>query len=171
MILDWKKIAEEIYDEIEAEIQGLETPPKLGVVLVWDNPVSLKYIEQKEKTAKKIGIDFELIKLEEFIIEEELLEKLEEINNDKSISGYIVQLPLPNHITDKKILSAVSPTKDVDWFHPENQWALLIGDKNAFVPCTPAGIMELLSTQNINLQWKETVIQKICKNIQKMQIL
>ena len=158
MILDGKKNAAEIYDEIEAEVQGLETPPKLGVVLVWNNPASLKYIEQKEKTAKKIWIDFEVFKLEEFIIEEQLLEKLEELNNDKSISGYLVQLPLPNHIDDQKVIAAIAPNKDVDGFHPENQWALLIWNKDAFVPCTPAWIMQLFYKQDIDLRWKEVCV-------------
>ena len=158
MILDGKKIAAEIYDEIEAEIQWLDTPPKLGIVLVGDNPVSLKYIEQKQKAAKKVWIDFELLKLEEFIIEEELIEKLEELNDDPSISGYIVQLPLPSHITDEKILATISPLKDIDGFHPANQWAMLIGNKNAFTPCTPAGIMELLHKQNIDIKWKKVCV-------------
>ncbi len=158
MILDGKKIAWTLYDEIEAEIQWLDTNPKLGVILVWNNPASLKYIEQKKSAAKKVWIDFELFQFEEFVIEEKLLEKINELNTNPDISWYIIQLPLPNHISKETILRAVSPKKDIDGFHPENQGALLIGDTKAFIPCTPAGIMELFTKEKIELTGKNICV-------------
>jgi methylenetetrahydrofolate dehydrogenase (NADP+)/methenyltetrahydrofolate cyclohydrolase len=125
---------------------------------VWDDPVSLKYIEQKRKRAEKLGIDFELCQFEEFIREEQLIQKMEEWNEDNKISWYIVQLPLPEHISKQKILRTIAPNKDVDGFHPINQWKLLLWDDDGFYACTPAGIMELLSSYNILLEWKNVVI-------------
>lgn len=158
MILDWKAIAAEIYDEIEAEIQGLQTPPKLGVILVGNNPASLKYIEQKERTAKKIWIDFELFQLEEFILEEQLVEKIKELNNDPSISGFLIQLPLPVHLSKQSILRSISPKKDVDGFHPVNHGKLLLWDTDWFTACTPTGILELFKHQDLDLSWKNIVV-------------
>ena len=124
------------------------------VILVWEKSASLSYIRQKQKWADYVGIDFELIKFEENVKETELLRKIKELNNDQSVNWFIVQLPLPEHINEKKIINNINPKKDIDWFHPKNQWKVLIWDNSWFVPCTPAGIIEILKYQKINLEWK-----------------
>ena len=158
MILSWTKIAKQIYDEIKTEIKNLEKKPKLSVVLVWNNSASLRYVAQKEKWAKYCWIDYELIALDENISQSDLEKVLEKLNNDESVSWYIVQLPLPKHINETKIINLINPKKDVDWFHPENQGKLLIWDNSGLVPCTPGWIMEILKRQNIDFYGKQAVV-------------
>jgi len=154
MIIDWKNIALNIYDTIKAKVSLLEEKPTLWAILVWDNPSSLRYIRQKQKWAEYTGINFRLIKLEESISEDDLLNQIKDFNKNKHISWYIVQLPLPKHINENNIINSISPEKDVDWFHPINQWKILIWDNKWLVPCTPAWIMEILESQLIDLVWK-----------------
>ena len=158
MIISWTKIAKEIYDEIRNQVEKLEKKPKLSVVLVWNNSASLRYVAQKEKWAKYCWIDYELIHLDENISQNDLEEILKKLNNDENVSWYIVQLPLPKHIDENKIINLINPKKDVDWFHPENQGKLLIGDNSWLVPCTPAWIMEILERNNVEFYGKQAVV-------------
>ena len=154
MIIDWKKIAKKIYDNIKAEVSNLEVKPTLWAILVWNNSASLRYIWQKRKWAKYCSINFELKELDENISELELLNLIDKFNEDKNINWYIVQLPLPKHINEQKIIHSISSKKDVDWFHEQNQWKILIWDNSWFVPCTPAWIIEILKDMWENLEWK-----------------
>jgi len=158
MILSWTKVAKNIYSELKQEIEKSNYSPTLGAILVWDNSGSLRYIKQKKKWAEKVWITFKLFQFEKNISEMELLKNIEKLNADKNMNGYIVQLPLPNHINTKNIINSISPKKDVDGFHPENQGKILIWDTSGFVPCTPAGIIELLKSENIEIIWKQIVI-------------
>ncbi len=158
MILDWKQVAWEIYEKLKNEITLLEKKPKLWAVLVWNNPSSVRYINQKQKWAQYVWIDFELFKFDENITEIELLEVINKLNNDENISWFIVQLPLPKHINEKNVINSINPKKDVDWFHPENQWKTVIWDSSWFAPCTPAGMIELLKYYKIDVVWKNIVI-------------
>lgn len=158
MILSWKELALKIYDDIKNEVKNFKKKPKLWIVLVWKNKSSLKYIEQKKKRALYVWFDFELYSFEESISQNDLLLQIDKLNNDNSISWYIVQLPLPEHIDKDKITSKIDPNKDVDWFHPLNQWKIIINDKTWFIPCTPFWILELLKNYNIEITWKNVVI-------------
>lgn len=167
MIIDWKKIAWEIYEKLKEQISKMDRKPSLGVILVWNNPSSEKYVEQKKKWAEFVGMNFALYRFETNISEKELLEEVEKLNNDTNTSGFIVQLPLPDSIDDKKIINAINPTKDVDWFHPINQGKILIWDNSWLAPCTPSGIMEIFSHYDINLSgkivtviWKSNIVWK-----------
>lgn len=154
MIIDWQKIAAWIYEEIKKEVDNLNVKPTLWAILVWNNPSSLRYIEQKRKWATNVWINFKLIKYNENISEREVLMTIKEFNENPAINWLIVQLPLPEHINTTRIINSVHPKKDVDWFHPNNQWKVLLWDNSWFIPCTPAGIMEILKAQNINVEWK-----------------
>jgi len=158
MIIDGKKIAQKIYDELKQKISKLDQKPTLWAILVWENSPSLRYVNQKHKWAEYIGMNFELKTFPENVTEKELLEFIEKWNNDDNISWYIVQLPLPKHINDENVINAIKPEKDVDGFHPENQWKILIWDETAFAPCTPAWVMWIFEDLNINLAWKEVVV-------------
>jgi len=158
MILDGKIVAQAIYEEIKQEISTLTQKPKLWVILVGNNPSSLRYIKQKQKWAEYVGIDFEIFSFEENIAKKDLLECVHKLNNDENISWYIVQLPLPAHINEKNIINSIAPEKDVDGFHPENQWKIVIWDTSGLAPCTPTGMMELLKYYNIDVVWKNVVI-------------
>lgn len=154
MIIDWKDIAAKIYENIKNEVEKLEVKPTLWAILVWNNSASLRYINQKQKWAKYIWINFELKKLDENISEEKLLKIIESFNADKNISWYIVQLPLPKNINEQKIIHSINPNKDVDWFHEQNQGKILVWDNSWFVPCTPAWIIEILKSIQVNVEWK-----------------
>lgn len=158
MILDWKIVAEKIYNDLKNQIQSLERKPKLWAILVWNNSSSIRYINQKQKWADFVWIEFELLKFDEDISQEELLKVVNKLNDDKNVSWFIVQLPLPKHIDEKIILNSISPSKDVDWFHPVNQWKIVIWDKSWLEPCTPAWMIELFNYYNIDLSWKNIVI-------------
>lgn len=167
MIIDWKKIAGEIYDKLKQQVSKMDKKPGLWVILLGNNPSSEKYVEQKKKWAKFIWINFHLYRFETSISETDLLAEVEKLNNNPDISGFIVQLPLPDSIDDKKIINAINPSKDVDWFHPINQWKILIWDTSWLAPCTPSGIMEIFAHYNINLSgkivtviWKSNIVWK-----------
>lgn len=158
MIIDWKQIASKIYDDIKTEVEALEKKPKLSVILVWDNSASIRYVAQKEKWANYTWIDFELIKFKDTISEKDLINKIEELNKDNSVSWFIVQLPLPKNIDSINILNKISPLKDVDGFHPENQWKIIVNDPTGLAPCTPKWVMEIFKHENIDLKWKNIAI-------------
>ena len=158
MIIDWTKIAWIIYKGIKENVAKLNYKPTLWAILVWKNSESIRYINQKKKWAQYLWINFELIELNESIKESELLNYIEKFNKDENINWFIVQLPLPKHINEKKVINAISPKKDVDWFHPENIWKLLIWDNSWFTPCTPAWIMRIFEYLKINLEWKNITV-------------
>jgi len=160
-IIDGKKISSEIKAEIKQEIDKMtekgERIPGLAVIIVGNSPASKVYVKSKVKTCATIGIYSEEIVLDEKTSEEELLNKIENLNKDKNIDGILVQLPLPSHIDEYKVTQVISPTKDVDGFHAENLGKLLIG-KDTFKSCTPYGVVELLKRTNIEISGKDIVI-------------
>jgi len=167
MIIDGKKIAETLYNNLKNDIQKQWIRPTLAAILVWENSASLRYIKQKRKWAEFVGIDFKLIQLKSNVTQIELEKTIDEVNNNNSIDGYIVQLPLPKHINETVIISRIDVRKDVDGFHPENVWKVLIGDSSGFVPCTPAGVMYMFETMKTNLPgklitivWRSNIVWK-----------
>ena len=160
-LLDGKKVSEEIKNEIAAEVALLkqrgEKVPHLAAVLVGSNGASLTYVGSKVKTCEKIGFDSTLVALPEETTEEELLKKIEELNNNTAIDGFIVQLPLPKHIDEQKVLNAVHPDKDVDGFHPENFGRMAL-ELESFIPATPFGILQLLERNKIETKGKNVVV-------------
>lgn len=158
MIINWTEIAKEFNLKMKEEVKGFEKKPCLWVILVWNNPSSLRYIKQKQKLALFVWIDFILKQLDEDISENELMEIIEKFNNDEKITWYMVQTPLPKHINVNKIINKINPRKDVDWFHIENQWKILVWDNTWLVACTPAWIIQIIQNQNIDLEWKIVTI-------------
>lgn len=158
MIIDWKEIAQKLYDKIKDEVTLLDKKPTLWAILVWNNSASLRYIGQKKKWAEYVWIDFDLRSLDENIKEKDLLKLIKEFNESENISWFIVQLPLPPHIDTKKVINAINPKKDVDWFTPENQWKISIWDITGLAPCTPAWVMHILKYLWLNLIWKNVTV-------------
>jgi len=130
MLIDWKKIAIKIYDELKNKVVNSENKITLGAILVWNNEASIRYIKQKKKWADYIWINFVLKRVEKDISTEQLLDIINDFNISEKITWFIVQLPLPEHINEKSIIEAISPLKDVDGFHPVNIWKLLIWDNS-----------------------------------------
>ena len=161
IIIDGKKISNQIKDEIKLEVQNIisngGTPPHLAAVLVGDDGASLTYVGSKVKSCEQVGFKSTLIKLSENVSEKELLNKIKELNNNKEIDGFIVQLPLPKHIDEQKILLSINPNKDVDGFHPTNFGKMAL-NMETFIPATPYGIMELLKRYKIETKGKHTVV-------------
>ena len=161
IILNGKKTSNDIKAEIEESVKEITAngsrPPHLAAVIVGDDGASLTYVGSKVRSCKRVGFDSTLIKLPETISENELLEKVNELNNDKNIDGYIVQLPLPKHIDSQKILMAVDSDKDVDGFHPTNFGKMALS-LPTFISATPYGIMELLKRYNVETSGKHTVV-------------
>jgi len=161
MILDGKKEAALLREEIKKEIleikKKVNKSPSLSVILIGDFAPSQIYVKNKEKNSKEVGINSEVIKYPKEIKESEILKKIEELNNNDSISGILVQLPLPAHINKEKIVNAIKPSKDVDGFHPINVGNLSSGYK-AIVPCTPLGCLLLIKKAENNLTGKHAVI-------------
>ncbi|MEJ9209912.1 bifunctional methylenetetrahydrofolate dehydrogenase/methenyltetrahydrofolate cyclohydrolase FolD [Bacillus smithii] len=159
-LIDGKAAAKEIREEIKKEVNELKAQgvvPGLAVILVGDDPASHTYVRNKEKGCKEVGIHSEIYKYPAAISEAELLDKIRELNEDKRIHGILVQLPLPGHISESKVIDTISPEKDVDGFHPVNVGKMVIG-KEGFLPCTPYGIMKLLEREQIDLQGKRAVV-------------
>ena len=161
MIIDGKKIAEELRVELKKKIiefkATYKSVPGLTVILIGEDPASKIYVKNKQKYAKDIGINSEVIKYPDSIDEKTVLEKISELNKDKKISGILVQLPLPKHINKKKIIDAILPEKDVDGFHPVNVGNLSSGYESK-VPCTPLGCILLLREVEKDLKGKHAVI-------------
>ena len=130
----------------------------LAVIMVGDNPASEIYVKNKIKACETAGIYSRTIKFDENVTEKDLIEEIEKLNKDDKIDGILVQLPLPAHIDELKIINAISPEKDVDGFHSVNLGKMIIGDKTGFLPCTPYGIMQLLDEYGIDPAGKDTVI-------------
>ena len=161
MIIDGKKQAEIIRNEIKKEISDLKKKsgktPSLTVILIGDFAPSLIYVKNKEKSAREVGINSEIIRYPKNVSEKDILEKIEELNKKDEISGILVQLPLPNHISKEKIINAINPSKDVDGFNPVNVGNLSSG-YNTIVPCTPLGCLLLIKKIESNLAGKHAVI-------------
>ena len=161
IVLDGKKTSNDIKAEIAESVKDIVAkglrPPHLAAVIVGDDGASLTYVGSKVRACKRVGFNSTLIKLPESISENELLEKVDELNNNDNIDGYIVQLPLPKHIDSQKILMAVDSDKDVDGFHPTNfgKMALCLP---TFISATPFGIMELLKRYEVETSGKHTVV-------------
>ncbi|WP_431704543.1 bifunctional methylenetetrahydrofolate dehydrogenase/methenyltetrahydrofolate cyclohydrolase FolD [Staphylococcus aureus] len=159
-ILDGKQIAKDYRQGLQDQVKALKEKgftPKLSVILVGNDGASQSYVRSKKKAAEKIGMISEIVHLEETATEEEVLNELNRLNNDDSVSGILVQVPLPKQVSEQKILEAINPEKDVDGFHPINIGKLYI-DEQTFVPCTPLGIMEILKHADIDLEGKNAVV-------------
>jgi methylenetetrahydrofolate dehydrogenase (NADP+) / methenyltetrahydrofolate cyclohydrolase len=159
-IIDGKEIAAKKKVEIASEVQKLKElgiTPGLAVILVGNNHASRTYVTNKEKTCRDLGMHSVLIELPEMATQEELLTKIEELNGDPAIHGILVQLPLPKHIDETRVIESISPSKDVDGFHPINIGRMMTG-QDAFLPCTPYGIMVLLEEMGITVAGKHVVV-------------
>lgn len=161
ILIDGKKVASEIKQEIAAQVVDLvkegNRAPHLAAILVGHDGGSETYVAYKIKDCEEVGFKSSLIRFEDDVTESELLAKVEELNNDNTLDGFIVQLPLPAHISEQKVIEAISPSKDVDGFHPENVGRMVIG-LPSFVSATPYGIVELLKRYNIDMNGKNCVI-------------
>lgn len=159
-IIDGKQIAADVRAEVAAkvaELKGKRIAPCLAVILVGENPASVSYVTGKQKALAEVGMVDKSVHLPETTSEEELLKLIAELNADKSVHGILVQLPLPKHINEEKVLLAIDPAKDVDGFHPVNVGNLVIG-KKAYLPCTPHGIIVLLNKMGIETSGKHAVV-------------
>ena len=161
IILDGKATSNQIKEEIGLEVQELKKTgiraPHLAAILVGNNGASLTYVNAKVKACAKAGFDSSLVQLSETISEEELLNEIEKLNSNPQIDGFIVQLPLPNHIDEQKVLLAVDPAKDVDGFHPMNVGKMTL-NLPTFLPATPYGILELIKRYQIETSGKHVVV-------------
>ncbi len=159
-IISGKEIAQQIRAELTEEVAKLKEKnitPGLGVILVGQDPASISYVSAKEKACDAIGIYSDDNRLSAETSEDELLELIEKMNNDPKINGILVQLPLPKHINEAKVLLAIDPSKDVDGFHPVNVGKMVIGEK-AFLPCTPHGVIQMIKRSGVPLEGAEVVI-------------
>ena len=159
-IISGKDLAAELKGQMKAEVSKLNDngiSPQLTVILVGNNPASKSYVKGKKKACNETGIDSEVIELSSSITENELLQKIEALNQNDSVHGILVQLPLPEHIREQKVIDAISPDKDVDGFHPVNIGRMMTGT-DTFLPCTPYGIITMLKSKNIPLKGKHAVI-------------
>ena len=160
-ILDGKKTSEEIKDEIALEVASIKKSkgkiPHLAAILVGNNGASMTYVDSKIKDCKQVGFKSSLIKLSDTVSEKELIRKIRELNSDEDVDGFIVQLPLPPHIDEKKIIRAIKPEKDVDGFHPENVGKMAL-NLPGFLPATPYGIIQLIQRYNVETTGKHCVV-------------
>ena len=160
-LIDGKKISSDIKLEIAEEVKKFKEDtgkvPHLAAVLVGNDGASETYVSHKVKACEQVGFKSTLIRMDESISEDELLDKVAELNADDDINGFIVQLPLPDHISEDKVIEAIDPAKDVDGFHPVNLGKMTIG-LPSFVPATPSGIMELINRYNIETSGKNCVV-------------
>ena len=159
-IIDGKQISKQIKDELKEEVQRLAAEGRhacLAVVQVGEDPASTVYVNNKKKACAYIGIESRAYELPETTTEEELVSLVEKLNRDEEVNGILVQLPLPSHIDEDRIIRTISPDKDVDGFHPVSVGRLWIGEKG-FLSCTPAGIIQLLKRSGITIEGKECVV-------------
>ena len=156
-LIDGKLISTQIKDELKEEVANSGLKATLAVIQVGNDPASSVYVGNKKKACAYIGIESLSYELPEETTEEELLALIDKLNEDDSVNGILVQLPVPKHIDEKKIIDRISPLKDVDGFHPESVGNLCIGNKG-FVSCTPAGIIELLKRSDVSIEGKECVV-------------
>ncbi|MGK9045110.1 bifunctional methylenetetrahydrofolate dehydrogenase/methenyltetrahydrofolate cyclohydrolase FolD [Mammaliicoccus vitulinus] len=159
-ILDGREIAKAYRAGLQSEVERLKTHnivPKLSVILVGNDGASQSYVNSKKKAAEKIGMISEIIHMDESSTEEEVLNELERLNNDNSVSGILVQVPLPKQVSEAKVLETINPDKDVDGFNPINIGRLYTGERT-FIPCTPLGIMEIIKHADIDLKGKNVAV-------------
>lgn len=161
MKISGKDISLKIKDEIKEEIEKIKEQyprvPQLAVILVGDNQASQTYVRNKERGCHYVGMDSLVMRHDENFTEKELLEEIEQLNQDENVDGILVQLPLPKHIDENRVLKAIALAKDVDGFHPENVAQLFLG-QHSLVPCTPKGMMVLLDEIGYDLTGKEVVV-------------
>ena len=161
ILIDGKKAAAELREELKQEVAELKTKynkvPGLTVILIGDMAPSQIYVRNKEKSANEVGLKSEVIKYPDTVEEKTVLEKIEELNNDESVSGILVQLPLPKHIDKQKVIETITPSKDVDGFHPMNVGNLSSGYESS-VPCTPLGFYLMIKKIEPNLSGKNAVV-------------
>lgn len=156
-IISGKDISTSIREEIKTEISNMQVRPGLAVILVGNDPASAVYVRNKNKACEEVGIYSEMYTLPEETTREELLGLVEQLNHSPKIHGILVQLPLPKHLDAEEVIMAINPEKDVDAFHPVNVGKIMIGNFD-FLPCTPAGVMELLKRSGIEVAGKECVV-------------
>ncbi len=167
-ILDGKTLAEKMYTKIKQQTETMTQKPCLAVILVGSDPASQVYVNNKKKSCEKAGIKSLSIEFPETISEEELLQKIHQLNTDNSVTGMIVQVPLPKHISEEKVLYAIDPKKDMDGFHPANLGEMYLSKEKEYLPpATPAGIITMLEENNIEIAGKEVVIVGRSNNVGK----
>ena len=161
-IIDGKALSDKILKEIENEHSELQAKvgrkAGLAVIIVGENPASQIYVRNKIRACERVGFHSETIRFDENITEENLLLEIEKLNNDNNIDGILVQLPIPKHIDELKIINAISAEKDVDGFHTTNIGKMMIGDETGFLPCTPAGVIQMFEEYNIDLEGKDVLV-------------
>lgn len=160
VIIDGKALSVKIKNNMKAKVEELKSSginPCLAVIIVGDNPASRVYVNNKKKSCEELGIKSLEFALSAETTEEELLKIIDELNKDEDVDGILCQLPLPSHICEKNVINSISPEKDVDAFHPENVGHIMIGDYT-FLPCTPAGVMEMLKEYEIDVAGKNCVV-------------
>jgi len=151
-IADGKTLSEKIYKEIQKEVEKLKKKPSLAVIITKDNEAGKIYVRNKQKACEKTGINSVTIEFDADVCEKDLLNKINELNNDKSVDAILVQLPLPEHLDSEKILNSISPDKDADGFHFENAGKMFTGQIPNTIACTPKGIIRILDEYNVNLE-------------------
>ncbi|MBR4102301.1 MAG: bifunctional methylenetetrahydrofolate dehydrogenase/methenyltetrahydrofolate cyclohydrolase FolD [Oscillospiraceae bacterium] len=160
-LIDGKAVSAKVKEQVREEAQALfekhGVKTGLAVVIVGNDPASRVYVNNKKKACEAVGFASYEYALPEETTQEELLELVDTLNNNPKVNGILVQLPVPKHIDDKAIINAISPEKDVDAFHPENVGRIMIGDY-AFLPCTPAGVMELIDSTGVEIAGKKCVV-------------
>ena len=160
VIIDGKALSVKLKNNMKAKVEELKESginPCLAVIIVGDNPASRVYVNNKKKSCEELGIKSLEFALPAETTEEELLRIIDELNKDEDVDGILCQLPLPSHICEKNVINSISPEKDVDAFHPENVGHIMIGDYT-FLPCTPAGVMEMLKEYEIDVAGKNCVV-------------
>lgn len=159
-IIDGKAVSRQVKEQVRLETEELKKKgitPGLAVIIVGDDPASQVYVRNKEKACEEVGFYSEKFALPENTTQEELNNLVKELNGRKEINGILCQLPLPSHLDDKEVINLINPIKDVDAFHPVNVGAIMIGDYN-FLPCTPAGVMELIHSTGVDVTGKKAVV-------------
>jgi len=167
-ILDGKALAESMYVKMKEQTDAMEQKPCLAVILVGADPASQVYVNNKKKSCVKAGVRSISIEFPYNILEQEVLKKIKELNEDQTVTGMIVQVPLPSHISEEKVLYAIDPKKDMDGFHPENLGEVYLSkDKEYLPPATPAGIVAMLEANDIEISGKEVVVVGRSNNVGK----
>lgn len=158
MIIDGKKTAQKILDEIKNQVEKLDKKPTIAVIIVGENPASKVYVNIKNKRTTELGMNSVVVRLSVNTTQEELEAKIDELNNDKNVNAILVQLPLPKHLDAYSVIEKIDPIKDVDGFNPENVGRLAIGLKPYAYPCTPKGVIRLLDEYNVKIEGKRAVV-------------
>ncbi|MCD8327558.1 MAG: bifunctional methylenetetrahydrofolate dehydrogenase/methenyltetrahydrofolate cyclohydrolase FolD [Ruminococcus sp.] len=159
-IIDGKLISKAVKDDVAketAELKKSGITPGLAVIIVGENPASQIYVRNKQRACEEVGFESFKYELPEETTQEELLELVNKLNEDDKVNGILCQLPLPSHIDESVVINNISPKKDVDAFHPENVGKIMIGDYS-FLPCTPAGVMELIASTGVDIKGKECIV-------------